>query len=135
MKILYLCTDLGIPVLGHKGASVHVRSLVSALSRAGHTVVLASPLLSKSPWEVPAKLDVSLLHLPPSADTVNAVLSLKAFNESLGVTNSLPGELRSILYDQELGTQLKRRFESAPLTSSMSVPPFTGPLVSRWPAS
>src|SRR3989442_11464714 len=81
MKILFLCTDLGIPVLGRKGASVHVRSLVSALSRAGHTVVLASPLLSKSPWEVPAKLDVSLLHLPPSADTVNAVLSLKAFNE------------------------------------------------------
>src|SRR2546422_10455995 len=114
MKILFLCTDLGIPVLGRKGASVHVRSLVSALSRAGHTVVLASPLLSKSPWEVPAKLDVSLLHLPPSADTVNAVLSLKAFNESLGVTNSLPGELRSILYDQELGTQLKRRFGSAP---------------------
>ncbi len=114
MKILFLCTDLGIPVLGRKGASVHVRSLVSALSRAGHTVVLASPLLSKSPWEVPAKLDVSLLHLPPSADTVNAVLSLKAFNESLVVTNSLPGELRRILYNQEIVTPLKRRFDNDP---------------------
>ena len=30
MKILYLCSDLGIPVLGRKGASVHVRSLVAA---------------------------------------------------------------------------------------------------------
>jgi len=114
MKILYLCTDLGIPVLGHKGASVHVRSLVTAFVRAGHSVVLASPLLSKSPWEVPAKLDVSLLHLPPSADTVNAVLSLKAFNESLVVTNSLPGELRRILYNQEIVTQLKRRFDHDP---------------------
>src|SRR5437899_10120693 len=114
MKILYLCTDLGIPVLGHKGASVHVRSLVTAFVRAGHSVVLASPLLSKSPWEVPAKLDVSLLHLPPSADTVNAVLSLKAFNESLVVTNSLPGELRRILHNQEIVTQLKRRFDHDP---------------------
>src|SRR2546425_8601465 len=114
MKILYLCSDLGIPVLGRKGASVHVRGLVSAFVRAGHFVVLAAPLLNKTPWEEPASLNVPLLHLPPSADTVNAVLSLKAFNESLGVTNSLPGELRRILYNQEVVTQLKRRFEHDP---------------------
>lgn len=114
MKILYLSSDLGIPVLGRKGASVHVRGLVSAFVRAGHFVVLAAPLLNKTPWEEPASLNVPLLHLPPSADTLNAVLALKAFNEGLGVTNSLPGELRRILYNQELGTQLKRRFESAP---------------------
>src|SRR5437773_2691017 len=114
MKILYLCSDLGIPVLGRKGASVHLRSLVTAFVRAGHSVVLAAPLLNKSPWEGPAKLDVSLLHLPPSADIVNAVLALKAFNETLCVTNSLPGELRRILYNQELGTQLKHRFEHDP---------------------
>src|SRR5437016_1816455 len=114
MKILYLCSELGIPILGRKGASVHVRGLLSAFDRAGHFVVLAAPLLNKSPWEEPASLNVPLLHLPPSADTLNAVLALKAFNEGLGVTNSLPGELRRILYNQELGTQLKRRFESAP---------------------
>ena len=114
MKILYLCSDLGIPVLGRKGASVHVRGLVSAFVRAGHFVVLAAPLLNKTPWEEPASLNVPLLHLPPSADILNAVFAVKAFNERLGLTNSLPGELRRILYDQELGTQLKRRFESAP---------------------
>ena len=114
MKILYLCADLGIPVLGHKGASVHVRGLVAAFVRTGHFVVLAAPLLSKTPWEEPVSLNVPLLHLPPSADIVNAVLAVKAFNERLGVANSLPGELRRILYNQELGTQLKRRFESAP---------------------
>ena len=114
MKILYLCSDLGIPVLGRKGASVHLRSLVTAFVRAGHSVVLATPLLNKSPWEGPAKLDMSLLHLPPSADIVKAVLSLKAFNEMLGVANSLPGELRRILYNQELATQLKYRFEHDP---------------------
>ena len=114
MKILYLCSDLGVPVLGRKGASVHLRSLVTAFVRAGHSVVLAAPLLNKSPWEGPAKLDVSLLHLPPSADTVNAVLALKAFNETLGVTNSLPGEFRRILYNQEIVTPIKRRFEHDP---------------------
>jgi len=114
MKILYLCTDLGIPVLGRKGASVHLRGLVTAFVRAGHLMVLATPLLNKSPWEGPAKLDMSLLHLPPSADIVKAVLSLKAFNEMLGVANSLPGELRRILYNQELATQLKYRFEHDP---------------------
>jgi len=114
MKILYLCSDLGIPVLGRKGASVHLRSLVTAFVRAGHSVVLAAPLLNKSPWEGPAKLDVSLLHLPPSADIVNAVLALKAFNETLGVTNSLPGEFRRILYNQEIVTPIKRRFEHDP---------------------
>src|SRR5437899_3775959 len=114
MKILYLCTDLGIPVLGRKGASVHLRGLVTAFVRAGHLMVLATPLLNKSPWEGPAKLDVSLLHLPPSADTVNAVLALKSFNEMLGVANPLPGELRRILYNQEVVTQLKRRFEHDP---------------------
>src|SRR2546425_9108680 len=114
MKILYLCSDLGIPVLGRKGASVHVRGLVSAFVRAGHFVVLVAPLLNKTPWEEPASLNVPLLHLPPSADILNAVFAVKAFNERLGLTNALPGELRRILYDQELVTQLKRRFESAP---------------------
>ena len=114
MKILYLSSDLGIPVLGQKGASVHLRGLVTAFVRAGHSVVLAAPLLNKSPWEGPAKLDVSLLHLPPSADIVNAVLALKSFNEMLGVANPLPGELRRILYNQEIVTPIKRRFEHDP---------------------
>jgi len=114
VKIAYLCPDLGVPVLGRKGASVHLRGLAHAFVRAGHYVVLATPLLNKSPWEGPAKLDMSLLHLPPSADIVKAVLSLKAFNEMLGVANSLPGELRRILYNQELATQLKYRFEHDP---------------------
>src|SRR5262249_36512204 len=40
LRILYLCADPGIPVLGFKGASTHVRSLVSALIEAGHTVTV-----------------------------------------------------------------------------------------------
>ena len=43
MKLLYLSTDPGVPVLGHKGASVHVRAIVAALATAGAEVVVASP--------------------------------------------------------------------------------------------
>ena len=114
MKILYFCPDLGIPILGRKGASVHVREMVTALVRAGHSVVVASPLPNKSPWEEPARLDAPLLHAPPGADSQSAILALKAFNELLGVENSLPGELRRILYNQDVLTQLKRRFENDP---------------------
>jgi glycosyltransferase involved in cell wall biosynthesis len=43
MRLLFLSTDPGIPVLGHKGASVHVRAVVSGLVAAGAEVVVASP--------------------------------------------------------------------------------------------
>jgi glycosyltransferase involved in cell wall biosynthesis len=112
VKILYICPDLGIPVLGRKGASVHVRELVAAFGRAGHSVVVATPQLNKSPWEEPAEIEASLMHMPPGPEAVAAVLALKTFNETLGLENSLPGELRRILHDQEWGMRLKRRFEN-----------------------
>jgi glycosyltransferase involved in cell wall biosynthesis len=40
MRIVYVCADPGIPVLGGKGASVHVRSVTTALVERGHTIVL-----------------------------------------------------------------------------------------------
>lgn len=114
MKILYLCPDLGIPVLGRKGGAVHVRELVAALRRAGHQVVLAAQTLTKSPWEKPAALDVPLLQVRPSLSASAAVQALKEFNELLGVQNSMPGEFRRILYNQELEKDLHRRFENDP---------------------
>lgn len=41
MNILYVCADAGIPLLGAKGASVHVRQITAALHRAGHHVTVA----------------------------------------------------------------------------------------------
>jgi hypothetical protein len=77
MKILYLCPDLGIPVLGRKGAAVHVREMVSAFGRAGHNVVLAAQMLNKSPWETPAQVDAPLVQIRPSPAASAAVLNLK----------------------------------------------------------
>ena len=114
MNILYLCADLGVPVLGRTGASVHVRSMVAALRSAGHVVVLAAPLLSKSPWELPAELGAPVWHLPTPADVLLPTLAVKAFNETIGVNNGVPGELRRILYNVDLLKPLKHRLESSP---------------------
>lgn len=45
MRILYVCADPGIPVLGAKGASVHVRNIIDALVGRGHHVVLGCAAL------------------------------------------------------------------------------------------
>jgi glycosyltransferase involved in cell wall biosynthesis len=114
MKILYVCSDLGIPILGQHGAAVHVRSLVAALQRAGHQVVVAAPLVNKSLWDHPTALPVRVLHLPPTADTNAAVQALKTFNHTLGVNNSLPSEVRRILYNKDLPRQLRGQFTDQP---------------------
>ncbi len=111
MKVLYICADLGVPLLGRKGAATHVRNLVSALERAGHTVVVAAPTKTKSPWEEPARPPTSLLILPPGTATMAAVASLKEVVGRLGVGSSVPGEIRRLLYDQELFPRLLRRFK------------------------
>lgn len=114
MKILYLCPDLGIPILGRKGASVHVRELCGAFGRAGHQVVLAAQTLNKSPWEKPAETSATVVQIRPSTSATTAAQALKEFNTTLQLENSLPGELRRILYNRDLETELLRRFENDP---------------------
>jgi glycosyltransferase involved in cell wall biosynthesis len=46
MRLLYLSADPGVPILGHKGASVHVRALVKAFAEEGAEVVVASPRIA-----------------------------------------------------------------------------------------
>jgi glycosyltransferase involved in cell wall biosynthesis len=114
MKILYVCSDLGVPVLGRKGASVHVRQLVGALARRGHSVVLAAPLLTKSPWEMPASVEAHVLHLPPSAEADASRVALRKLNETIGVANEIPREVRSVLWDAQVRPVLKRSLERDP---------------------
>jgi len=110
MNILYLCADAGIPVLGRKGAAVHVRELIGAFARAGHRVTLAAATLTKSPADEPARVRARVIHAPSEAAATLATAALKDFNERLGSENSLPGELRRILYNEALYRNLKRRF-------------------------
>ena len=41
MRIVYVCADPGVPLLGGKGASVHLRAITSTLARRGHQVAVA----------------------------------------------------------------------------------------------
>src|SRR2546425_8237009 len=99
MKILYLCPDLGIPVLGRKGASVHVRELIGAFARAGHRVTLAAQTLVKSPTDEPARVKARVIHIPSNPAATATAQALKDFNERIGVESPLPGELRRICYN------------------------------------
>ncbi|MFM1770293.1 MAG: hypothetical protein RJA22_2822 [Verrucomicrobiota bacterium] len=111
MKILYLCSDAGIPILGRKGAAVHVREMVGAFTRAGHEVLVAAPVLNKSPWESPASLAGSLLPPRTGNSLTGAAAAVKEFLALLGVDSPLPGELRRILQVHELAADLRKRLE------------------------
>ena len=62
-RVLYLSADPGIPILGHKGASVHVRELATALAEAGVEVHVASPRIGPEGDAAPSA--VELHAIPP----------------------------------------------------------------------
>jgi glycosyltransferase involved in cell wall biosynthesis len=115
MKVLYVCADQGVPVLGSKGSAVHVRAMVRALRLAGNALSVAAPVLTKSPWEAPAPLEASLLHIAADPGIEPALAAAREFSEALanGV-GVFPSDLRRILYNRELGKQLRRRFADDP---------------------
>jgi glycosyltransferase involved in cell wall biosynthesis len=63
MRLLYLSCDPGIPVLGHKGASVHVRELATALGDLGADLAIASPRTEPAGDVLDAP--VRLMAIPP----------------------------------------------------------------------
>jgi glycosyltransferase involved in cell wall biosynthesis len=72
MRLLYLSADPGVPVLGHKGASVHVRGLVEALRSAGVSVTVVSPRTSFEGDVIEA--DVQLVGIDPVAPKIVATV-------------------------------------------------------------
>jgi glycosyltransferase involved in cell wall biosynthesis len=58
MRLLYVSADPGVPVLGHKGASVHVRELVMALAAEGASVAIASPRIHPEGDSLEARADL-----------------------------------------------------------------------------
>jgi len=45
MNLAYLSADFGVHIFGYKGASIHVREMVTAWCNAGHSVCIASPAI------------------------------------------------------------------------------------------
>jgi glycosyltransferase involved in cell wall biosynthesis len=48
MNIAYISADFGVPILGCKGASIHVREMAAGFCSAGHAVVVISPAIENS---------------------------------------------------------------------------------------
>src|SRR5919201_1970401 len=77
MRLLYLSADPGVPVFGHKGASVHVRELVRALTLEGARMVIASPRVRPEGDSLDVAVD--LLGIPAVAASEHArAASLRA---------------------------------------------------------
>lgn len=114
MKITYLSSDPGIPVLGGKGGAVHVRAMVGAFARAGHRLVVVAPAERKSAWEPRAPLPAELVLMPPSAEVERIRWRLGDYLDGVGAPANLAREVRRMLYELELGEALARRFRKDP---------------------
>jgi glycosyltransferase involved in cell wall biosynthesis len=98
MRIAYLTADFGVPVLGTKGASAHVRGLVEALRSEGHDVfVLAANIGADADASFP------LQHVPFGGTLMELYDALQ--NEEICAGTRLAKDLRNLLYASSLELQ------------------------------
>lgn len=114
MKVLYVCQDYGIPVLGSKGSSVHVREMIAAMRGAGHQVVLISPVATKGVWDQPAQVDARFLHIPASDEMLASLQAVEDYIVELGLESDFSKDVRRVLYDRHLQSRLVRKFAKSP---------------------
>jgi len=104
MRIAYLTSDFGVPVLGSKGASVHVRRLVSALAERGHELLVLTPNRGSGADEtLPAQLE----ELPFDGAAARLHEALRA--EALCQDNRLAKDLRNLFYSLLLESRAGER--------------------------
>ena len=104
MKLLYLNLDRGIPVLGDKGASVHVREFVTAAAGLGHEVVLTAATLGAGNPPPPARL----LELPfdPTPAALAAECAILGRDPVALEDPVLRREIERLAYDRTLPQRL-----------------------------
>jgi glycosyltransferase involved in cell wall biosynthesis len=101
LRIIYLCADPGIPVLGFKGASTHVRSLVRALTEVGHTVTVVCTTRGEG-----NQLATELVEVAPDAEARRlGQFGDLAFARS-GLKDSPGSELKRLLHNGPLGEEV-----------------------------
>jgi glycosyltransferase involved in cell wall biosynthesis len=114
MKVLFVCADFGIPILGGKGSSVHVRELAAAFNRCGHQITIVAPVGSPDAESMPSMNHVDFMHIPLNKKSKQAAKLVKNYTHELGVDNTIGSDVRKFLYDQELEQTLLDRFGDAP---------------------
>lgn len=68
MRIAFVCADLGVPVFGSKGCSIHVQEVVRSLLKRGAQVDL---FVARTGGPIPEEFSACSLHLFPVAATNN----------------------------------------------------------------
>ena len=120
MNIAYISADFGVPIFGHKGASVHAREMVAALRKAGHEVCILSPAIEKTAGESDLRMsldeqekvradewnklgaDVTLLPVPAAERHLRLTRELEALDGLLDMKTRVRQELRNLLYNLTL---------------------------------
>jgi glycosyltransferase involved in cell wall biosynthesis len=131
MNIIYISADFGVPFFGYRGACIHLREMVNALCKAGHSVRIFSPALEETegekgrrgegenfmvspipPFPVspfrpnsPSGTDnenVSFLHVLPQEFLFQLYQELEALHTFLGMKTRIRQELRNLFYNLRL---------------------------------
>lgn len=118
MRLLYLSSDPGVPVLGHKGASVHLREMVAAFAATGASVVVASPRVRAEGDELGA--DAELIEITPvKAERCGSVSALRRAIaaqseqvEEIGRTNGIDAIYERLSLFGTSGVRAARRLGS-----------------------
>ncbi|PYQ94696.1 MAG: glycosyltransferase family 1 protein [Acidobacteria bacterium] len=98
MRIAYLTADFGVPVLGTKGASAHVRGLVEALRSEGHDLFVLAANIGED-----ADPSFPLRQVPFGSTLIELYDALQ--NESICAGTRLAKDLRNLLYASNLELQ------------------------------
>ncbi|MCG8557572.1 MAG: glycosyltransferase family 4 protein [Proteobacteria bacterium] len=88
--------------------------MVQALSDAGHSVQLAAPTLGDEEPALRSSLRASIVHLPPSEDTEDAVDAMRTWQQMLEMDDAAARQVRRILYNRDLLRTLRDRLGAAP---------------------
>jgi glycosyltransferase involved in cell wall biosynthesis len=87
MRIAYVCADLGVPVFGRKGCSIHVQEVVRTLVHLGHQVELFTP---RPEGPRPSGLECVPVHaLPPVVSREAAAREQAALAANASLRRSL----------------------------------------------
>jgi glycosyltransferase involved in cell wall biosynthesis len=83
MRIAYICADLGVPVFGRKGCSIHVQEVVRALLRRGAAVDLFAMRFDGAPPGDLAPVRLHALPAPPKGELAARESAAQASNDAL----------------------------------------------------
>ena len=81
MRVAYVCADAGVPVFGHKGCSVHVREMCTAMVERGFDVSLFAARRGGEAAGLLRTLSVTDLQAPSAADPESREREAIAANE------------------------------------------------------